>query len=98
MTANHQEQQGRPILGQINSYGTDKYTNCCKQIFRRNFAWSKRIDKCLQNCSCRIAIENAEIVERTIHEYYEITFPFSSLNDVMKILKEENLGQSAAGI
>jgi hypothetical protein len=30
----------------------------------------------------------------TVREYYEIIFPYISMNDVMKILKEENLGQS----
>jgi hypothetical protein len=34
------------------------------------------------------------MTEKTVNEYYEITFPFSSLKDVMKVLKEENLGQS----
>ena len=34
---------------------------------------------------------NAEIIERTLHEYYEITFPYTSMNDVMKILKEEDV-------
>ena len=38
--------------------------------------------------------KNAEIIERTLHEYYEIDFPYISMNDVMKILKEENTGQS----
>jgi hypothetical protein len=33
-------------------------------------------------------------VENTVQEYHEITFPYISMNDVMKILKEENLGQS----
>ena len=40
------------------------------------------------------AIRNAEIVERTLHEYYDIDFPYISMNDVMKILKEEDAGQS----
>ena len=33
-------------------------------------------------------------LRRQLQEYYEITFPYISMNDVMKILKEENLGQS----
>ena len=40
------------------------------------------------------AIKNAEIIDRTLHEYYEIDFPYTSMNDVMKILKEEDAGQS----
>ncbi len=40
------------------------------------------------------AIQNAEIIEKTLKEYYEITYPYISMNDVMRILKEENVGQS----
>jgi putative IMPACT (imprinted ancient) family translation regulator len=27
-------------------------------------------------------------------DYYELTFPYSSINDVMKLIKEEDAGQS----
>ena len=37
------------------------------------------------------AIENAEIIERTVQEYYEITYPYISMNDVMKTLKKKIL-------
>jgi hypothetical protein len=33
-------------------------------------------------------------MEKTLQEYYEITYPYISMNDVMRILKEENVGQS----
>src|SRR5665811_2463291 len=40
------------------------------------------------------AIQNAELIEKTLQEYYEITYPYISMNDVMRILKEENVEQS----
>ena len=40
------------------------------------------------------AILNAEIIEQIVKEYYRINFPYAAMNDIMKILKEENLGQS----
>jgi putative IMPACT (imprinted ancient) family translation regulator len=40
------------------------------------------------------AIENAQPVEMTLQDYYEIKYPYVSMNDVMRILKEENIGQS----
>jgi putative IMPACT (imprinted ancient) family translation regulator len=40
------------------------------------------------------AIQNAEIKDRTVQEIYEISFPYNSMNDVMKVLKEGNAGQS----
>jgi hypothetical protein len=33
-------------------------------------------------------------VERILQDYYEITYPYISMNDVMRILKEENIGQT----
>jgi putative IMPACT (imprinted ancient) family translation regulator len=40
------------------------------------------------------AIKNAEIIERTLQEFYEITYPYISMNDVMKTIKEEDMEQS----
>jgi putative IMPACT (imprinted ancient) family translation regulator len=39
------------------------------------------------------AISNAKIVEMQIMEVYELHFPYAAMNDVMKILKDENLQQ-----
>jgi putative IMPACT (imprinted ancient) family translation regulator len=40
------------------------------------------------------AIRNGEIVERFILESFELSFPYPVLNDVMKILKDEDVSQS----
>jgi putative IMPACT (imprinted ancient) family translation regulator len=39
------------------------------------------------------ALANAKIIEKQIMEVYELHFPYSVMNDVMKILKDANLEQ-----
>ena len=40
------------------------------------------------------ALKNGEIIELYIKDYYELIFPYSVINDVMKLIKEEEAGQS----
>lgn len=35
------------------------------------------------------AIQNAEIIEKTVDDYYNICFNYEAMNDVMRIIKEE---------
>ncbi len=37
------------------------------------------------------ALNNAEIIEKTVNDVYEIGFDYLVMNDVMRIVKEENL-------
>lgn len=37
------------------------------------------------------AIKNAEIIEKTVNDIYAVQFDYLQMNDVMKILKEEDL-------
>lgn len=39
----------------------------------------------------QIALENAEIVEKTVNDIYEIWFDFAQMNDAMKVVKEFGL-------
>jgi putative IMPACT (imprinted ancient) family translation regulator len=34
------------------------------------------------------------LTEKTVNEYYEVSFPYIYMNDVMRIFKEENIGLS----
>ncbi len=35
------------------------------------------------------AIQNAEIIEKTVDDYYNVCFNYEAMNDVMRIIKEE---------
>ena len=39
------------------------------------------------------ALEEAEILEKIVNDVYEISFDYLQMNDVMKLLKDENLHQ-----
>ena len=43
--------------------------------------------------AAREALDNAQIVEKTINEIYSLEFEYPLMNEVMRILKEENLEQ-----
>jgi len=84
---------GRPILGQINSLGLTNIIIVVSRYFGGTLLGVSGLINAYRSAAAS-ALANAKITEKTVNEYYEITFPFSSLNDVMKVLKEENLGQS----
>jgi len=84
---------GRPILGQINSNGLTNILIVVTRYFGGTLLGVSGLINAYKTAAAE-AIGNAEIVERLLQHYYEITFPYACMNDVMKILKEENIGQS----
>jgi uncharacterized YigZ family protein len=84
---------GRPILGQINSSGLTNILIVVIRYFGGTLLGVSGLINAYKTAAAK-AINNAAIVELTLQEFYEITYPFISMNDVMKILKEEHIGQS----
>lgn len=84
---------GKPILGQINSAGLTDLLIVVIRYFGGTLLGVSGLIQAYKSAAAD-AIRNSEIVEKYVQEHYVITFPYSSLNDVMKILKEENAGQS----
>jgi len=84
---------GRPILGQINSFGLTNILVVVSRYFGGTLLGVSGLINAYKTSAAE-AIRNAEIVERSLYEYYYIDFPYKSINDVMKILKEEDAGQS----
>jgi uncharacterized YigZ family protein len=83
---------GRPILGQINSFGLTNILIVVSRYFGGTLLGVSGLINAYRSAAAA-AIKNSEIIELTLQEYYEITYPYVSMNDVMKILKEEALGQ-----
>lgn len=79
---------GRPILGQMLSNGlTD-----CMIVVVRYFGGTKLGVPGLiaaYKDSAAEAIAAAEVVERTVDVRFGVTFPYGSMNDVMRIVKDE---------
>jgi uncharacterized YigZ family protein len=84
---------GRPILGQINSFGLTNILIIVSRYFGGTLLGVSGLINAYRSAATS-AIIGAEITEKTLQEYYEITYPYISMNDVMRILKELNLGQS----
>ena len=84
---------GRPILGQINSFGLTNILIVVSRYFGGTLLGVSGLINAYKSAAAD-AIMNSVIIERTLHEYYIIDFPYISMNDVMKILKEEDAGQS----
>ena len=78
---------GKPILGQINSLGL---TNVMVAVVRY-FGGIKLGTPGLiaaYKASARLVLEAAEIIEKHQMEEVAFTFPYLSMNDVMKVIKE----------
>ena len=83
---------GKPILNQILSKDV---TNVCV-VVTRYFGGTKLGTSGLINAyktASREALDNAQVVEKTINEIYSLEFAYPLMNEVMRILKEENLEQ-----
>jgi uncharacterized YigZ family protein len=84
---------GKPILGQINSFGLTNLLIVVSRYFGGTLLGVSGLINAYRSATAS-AINNAELIEMTLREYYEIIYPYSSMNDVMIILKEENIGQT----
>jgi uncharacterized YigZ family protein len=84
---------GRPILGQINSFGLTNILIVVTRYFGGTLLGVSGLINAYKSAAFS-AIQNAEIIQQNLLEFYEITFPYISINDVMKVLKEEDISQS----
>jgi uncharacterized YigZ family protein len=84
---------GRPILGQVNSHGLTNLIIVVSRYFGGTLLGVSGLINAYRSAAAS-ALQNADQVERTLQEYYEITYPYISMNDVMRILKDENINQS----
>lgn len=84
---------GRQILGQINSHGLTNLIIVVSRYFGGTLLGVSGLINAYRSAAAS-ALLNASQVERTLQEYYEIIYPYISMNDVMRLLKDESLDQS----
>jgi len=80
---------GKPILGQIRS---NELTNLLIVVIRY-FGGTKLGTSGLIHAYKEAtidAINNGNVVERTVNDFYRINFDYGVMNDIMRIIKEEN--------
>ena len=84
---------GRPILGQINSYGLTNILIIVVRYFGGTLLGTSGLINAYKTAAYE-AIRNSEIIGCTIQDYFKLEFSYEVMNDIMKILKEENIGQT----
>jgi len=81
---------GMPIYGQIQSFGV---TNVLIVVVRFFGGTKLGIGGLITayKTAAQMALENAEIVERTINVHFAVSFDYKNMNKVMRVIKEKNL-------
>lgn len=83
---------GRPIHGQLLS---KDITNTLVVVVRYFGGIKLGVSGLITayKAATKDALDNAEIIEKTVNEVYRIEFEYPLMNDVMRLLKDENLDQ-----
>jgi len=81
---------GKPILGQINSFNLTNVLVVVVRYFGGKLLGVPGLINAYRTAA-ESAIRNAEIIRCVELEHFDIEFPYSSLNDVMKIIKDEDV-------
>ena len=81
---------GMPIYGQIQSF---EVTNALVVVVRYFGGVKLGVGGLISayKIAAQMALENSEIVERTINKHFIISFGYANMNKVMRIIKEKNL-------
>jgi len=84
---------GKPILGQINSFELTNILVVVVRYFGGKLLGVSGLVNAYKSAA-ESAINNSEIIKLYVQDYYELVFPYSSINDVMKVIKDEDISQS----
>lgn len=84
---------GKPILGQINSR---ELTNVLVVVIRYFGGTLLGVSGLINayRTAAADALNNAKMVEKHVCQRWTITFPYIAMNDVMKVLRDEDCRQS----
>ncbi len=85
---------GRPIMGQINSR---ELTNILVVVIRYFGGTLLGVSGLINayRSAAEDALSNARIIEKQVMESWLVTFPYSAMNDVMKVMKDEGCSQQS---
>ncbi len=81
---------GKPILGQIRSF---ELTNTLIIVIRYFGGVLLGVGGLINayKTAASEALKNTTIIKNTLHDIYEIKFEYSDMNDVMRLIKEDNI-------
>ena len=78
---------GKPILGQINSFELTNVLIIVIRYFGGTLLGTGGLIRAYKEAAA-LAIENTEVIEKTIDDTIKIHFEYVLLNDVMRVLKQ----------
>lgn len=83
---------GRPIMGQINSR---ELTNVLVVVIRYFGGTLLGVSGLINayRSAAEDALKNALVIEKQVNESWLVTFPYTVMNDVMKVMKDEGCSQ-----
>jgi uncharacterized YigZ family protein len=81
---------GKPILGQIQSKDLTNILIVVIRYFGGTLLGVSGLINAYRQAAAEV-INNAIIIEKTVNEIYELKFDYLQMNNVMKIMKDENL-------
>jgi len=84
---------GLPILGQINSFQVTNILIVVVRYFGGKLLGVRGLINAYRSAA-ESALQNGEITEYQVLDHFDLNFPYSSINDVMMIIKDEGAGQS----
>jgi len=84
---------GRPILSQINARELTNILIVVIRYFGGTLLGVSGLINAYRSAASD-ALDNAMVIERHLVERWLLCFPYSAMNDVMKVLKDEECGQA----
>jgi len=84
---------GKPILGQINAFQVTNTLIIVVRYFGGKLLGVSGLINAYRSAA-ESALKNGEIIELYIQDYFDLIFPYACVNDVMKVIKDEEAGQS----
>lgn len=83
---------GKPILGQIQSFNVTNVLIIVVRYFGGTLLGTGGLVHAYREAASD-ALKNALIIEKTVNELIKLSFDYAAINDVLKIIKEENIEQ-----
>ena len=81
---------GKPILGQLQSFDVTQVLLVVVRYFGGTLLGVSGLINAYRSAAAD-ALKNAKIIEKVIEDVYFLDFTYNELNDVMQIIKQENL-------
>ena len=83
---------GRPVLGQIQKHELTNILIVVVRYFGGTLLGTGGLINAYRSAAAD-ALEHAEIITKTVEDIIDVKFPYAAMNDVMKVLKEEQAEQ-----